>query len=172
MSGVHIPDHPLLRHWLAELRDAGTPSARFRALLARIGAVLTLAATRDLAERESVVATPLEAMPHRVLAGAEPALVPILRAGLGLLEGARLVLPDAPVGHVGLYRDEHTLLPHEYVTRLPPDLAARGALLLDPMLATGGSAVAATARLRAAGCASVRFVCVVAAPVWVERLVV
>jgi uracil phosphoribosyltransferase len=104
------------------------------------------------------------------LAGPEPCLVAILRAGLGLLEGARWVLPDAPIGHLGLVRDEQTLQPSEYVVRLPPDMAVRGALLLDPMLATGGSAAAAIARLKAKGATQIRFACVLAAPEGAARL--
>jgi uracil phosphoribosyltransferase len=109
-------------------------------------------------------------MQARVLAGPEPVLVAVLRAGLGLLDGARWVLPDAPVGHLGLVRDETTLVASEYVVRLPGDLAARGALVLDPMLATGGSAVQAIARVKQAGATAVRFACVVAAPEGVAAL--
>ncbi|MCK8785477.1 uracil phosphoribosyltransferase [Roseomonas sp. NAR14] len=167
--GLVVPDHALLRHKLAALRDRETPSAAFRRLLAELGALLTAEATRDLPQEAVRVATPLAEAQARVLP-AEPCLVAVLRAGLGLLEGARSVLPEAPVGHIGLVRDERTLQPSEYVVRLPPGLARRGAIVLDPMLATGGSAVAAVARVKAAGPAWVRFVCVVAAPEGVARL--
>jgi uracil phosphoribosyltransferase len=109
-------------------------------------------------------------MAHRVLAGPEPVLVAVLRAGLGLLEGAMQVMPEAPVGHVGLARDEHTLKPSEYLMRMPPEVTTRGALLFDPMLATGGSAVAAIDRVKQAGAPSIRFVCVVAAPEGVAKV--
>jgi uracil phosphoribosyltransferase len=161
---LRIPDNALLRHKLARLRDAATDSATFRRTLAEIGAILAVEALADLAEREAPVRTPVAAMRARVLAGPEPVLVAVLRAGLGLLDGARWVLPDAPVGHLGLVRDETTLVASEYVVRLPGDLAARGALVLDPMLATGGSAVQAIARVKQAGATAVRFACVVAAP--------
>jgi uracil phosphoribosyltransferase len=165
-----VPDHALLRHKLAALRHKDTPVATFRRLLAEIGAIMVVEATAALPERSATVQTPLMPMQHQVLAGPEPCLVPVLRAGLGLLEGGRWILPEAPVGHVGLFRDEHTLSPHEYVVRLPPDLAERGALLLDPMLATGGSAVAAVDRLKSAGAQRIIFVCVVAAPEGAAKL--
>ncbi len=167
---LRVLDHALLRHKLAPLRDAATPSPAFRRRLAEVGAMLAVEATRQLPETTARIATPLAAMAHRVLAAPEPCLVPVLRAGLGLLEGARLILPDAPVGHIGLVRDEATLRPSEYVLRLPPDLKRRGALLLDPMLATGGSAAAAVARLKAAGAPWIRLLCVVAAPEGAARL--
>jgi len=170
MDGLHQVDHALLAHRLAELRDAGTPSPRFRRLLAELGAILTVEATRDLPSATARVTTPLTEMEHRVLAGPEPVLVAVLRAGLGLLEGAMGVLPEAPVGHVGLARDEHTLQPAQYLLRMPPEVATRGAILFDPMLATGGSAVAAVARVKEAGAPRLRFVCVVAAPEGVARL--
>jgi len=165
-----VCDHALLRHRMASLRDEATPSNSFAAILAEIGAILTTEALRTLPETTRRVTTPLETIDHPVLAAPLPALVAVLRAGLGLLEGARRVLPEAPVGHIGLVRDEATLQPSGYLQRLPPGLAARGALLLDPMLATGGSAVAAVAQLKAAGCARIHFLCVVAAPEGVARL--
>ncbi|HYF06226.1 MAG TPA: uracil phosphoribosyltransferase [Acetobacteraceae bacterium] len=163
-------DHALLRDRMARLRDRATPPAEFRRLLGEIGLFLALEATRDLAETTRHIETPLTAMDHPALAHPEPALVAVLRAGLGLMDGARLLLPDAPMGHIGLARDEATLAPHEYVVRLPHDLPARGVLLLDPMLATGGSAVAAVARLKQAGAAWIRFLCVVAAPEGIAAL--
>lgn len=167
---LRVADHALLRHRLAELRDRATPTERFRRLLAEIGALLVADTTRDLAEALRPVETPLAAIEAPSLAAPEPCLVAVLRAGLGLLEGARWLLPDAPVGMVGLARDEHTLRPAEYVVRLPHDLASRGAILLDPMLATGGSAVAAVERVKAAGASWIRFVCVVAAPEGARRM--
>ena len=167
---LRIPDNALLRHKLARLRDAATDSATFRRTLAEIGAILAVEALADLPEGKAAIQTPVAAMQARVLAGPEPVLVAVLRAGLGLLDGARWVLPDAPVGHLGLVRDEATLVASEYVVRLPGDLAARGALVLDPMLATGGSAVQAIARVKQAGATAVRFACVVAAPEGVAAL--
>jgi uracil phosphoribosyltransferase len=170
MDGLHVVDHALLSHRLAELRDVATPSPRFRRLLAEIGAMLTIEATRDLPSVTARVTTPLTGMDHRRLAGPEPVLVAVLRAGLGLLDGAMGVLPEAPVGHVGLVRDEHTLKPSQYLLRMPPEVTSRGAILFDPMLATGGSAVAAVARVKEAGAPRLRFVCVVAAPEGVRAL--
>jgi uracil phosphoribosyltransferase len=164
MSTLRVARHALLRHKLTRLRMRETDSATFRRLLAEIGAILTAEALRDLPEVPRLIDTPMARMQAPALAGPEPCLVAILRAGLGLLEGARWVLPDAPIGHLGLVRDEATLQPSEYVVRLPPDLAARGALLLDPMLATGGSAAAAITRLKQRGATQIRFACVLAAP--------
>ncbi|MFL1461140.1 uracil phosphoribosyltransferase [Roseococcus sp. DSY-14] len=167
---LRIPDNSLLRHKLARLRDRRTDSAAFRRLLAEIGAILTAEALADLPEAPVAFETPVQPMRAPMLASPEPCLVAVLRAGLGLLEGARAILPEAPVGHLGLVRDEHTLVASEYVVRLPRDLAERGALVLDPMLATGGSAAQAVARVKAAGATGVRFACVVAAPEGVARL--
>ena len=167
---MRVPDNALLRHKLSRLRDRRTDSAAFRRLLAEIGAMLTAEALADLPETTQALETPVQPMQAPVLATPEPCLVAVLRAGLGMLEGARLILPEAPVGHLGLVRDEHTLVASEYVVRLPRDLATRGALILDPMLATGGSAVQAVARVKQAGASSVRFACVVAAPEGVAAL--
>ncbi len=171
MTTLTVPDHALLAHKLTALRRRETPSAAFRRLLAEIGAILTAEALRDLPAARLAIETPLGPMAGApALAGPEPCLVAVLRAGLGLLEGAQRILPEAPVGHLGLVRDENTLRASEYVARLPPDLAGRGALLLDPMLATGGTAVSAVDRLKAAGASSIRFACVVAAPEGAARL--
>lgn len=167
---LHVVDHALLRHKLTQLRRRETPTPQFRRLLVEIGAILTMAATREMAETQAMIETPVSAMQAPVLAAPEPCVVAILRAGLGLMEGAQLVLPDAPVGHVGLVRDEATLAASRYMLRLPPELSARGALLLDPMLATGGSAVNAVRALLEAGAREVRFACVVAAPEGVAKL--
>jgi uracil phosphoribosyltransferase len=169
-STFRVPRHALLRAKLTLIRRRETDSATFRRVLAEIGAILTSEALRDLPEATARIETPVGPMEAPILSTAEPCLVAVLRAGLGLLEGARMILPDAPVGHLGLVRDEHTLQASEYVVRLPRDLARRGALVLDPMLATGGSAVQAVARVKQAGATSVRFACVVAAPEGVRAL--
>ena len=170
MSTLRVARHALLRHKLSRLRLRETDSASFRRLLAEMGAILTAEALRDLPETTRLIDTPMARMQAPVLAAPEPCLVAILRAGLGLLEGARWVLPEAPIGHIGLVRDEHSLQPREYLAQLPADVAKRGALLLDPMLATGGSACAAIARLKASGARQIRLVCVVAAPEGAARL--
>ena len=170
MTALIIADHALLSHRMAELRDATTPSPRFRRLLAEIGAMLTIEATRNLPTTTKRITTPMTQMDHRVLAAPEPVLVAVLRAGLGLLDGAMQVLPEAPVGHVGLVRDEHTLKPSQYLLRMPPEVTLRGAILYDPMLATGGSAIAAVQRVKEAGAPHLRFVCALAAPEGVAKL--
>ncbi len=170
MSTLRVPRHALLRHKLARLRARETGSAEFRRLLAEMGAILTAEALRDLPEAQRVIDTPMARMQAPALAGPEPCLVAVLRAGLGLLEGARWVLPEAPVGHLGMVRDEASLQPSQYLLRLPPDLAQRGVLLLDPMLATGGTACATLSQLKAAGALQIRFVCVVAAPEGAARV--
>jgi len=171
MTTLHVVDHALLAHRLGTLRDIATPSAEFRRLLAEIGAILTIEATRGLPTALARVTTPLTTMDHRMLAAPEPVLVAVLRAGLGLMEGGMQVLPNAPVGHVGLVRDEHTLKPSQYLLRMPPEVTTRGAILFDPMLATGGSAIAAIGRVKEAGAPHIRFICVVAAPEGVSALV-
>lgn len=165
-----VPRHALLRAKLTLIRRRETDSATFRRVLAEMGAILTAEILRDLPEAVGAIHTPVGPMDAPILKSPEPCLVAVLRAGLGLLEGARMVLPDAPVGHLGLVRDEATLQASEYVVRLPRDLALRGALVLDPMLATGGSAIQAITRVKQAGATSVRFACVVAAPEGVRAL--
>ncbi|MCX7685672.1 MAG: uracil phosphoribosyltransferase [Acetobacteraceae bacterium] len=167
---LSVLDHALARHLLAELRDRRTQPEAFRRILGRLGALLAMEALRRLPETTRRIETPLEPMDHPVLAAPVPALVPILRAGLGLLEGAMTVLPEAPIGHVGLMRNEETLRPAEYLRRLPHDLPARGALLLDPMLATGGSASAAIGVLKEAGAARIALLVAVAAPEGAARI--
>lgn len=155
---------------LSELRDADTPPARFQDLVRRIGALLGYEATRDLPVQPVTVATPLE--PAQGLRARSPVtIVPILRAGLGLAEGVRQVLTDAQVGHIGMFRDETSLSPVHYYQKLPRNIADGPAFIIDPMLATGGSAVAAVKMLRGRGCSDVRLVCLVAAPEGVDRLI-
>jgi uracil phosphoribosyltransferase len=160
---VTVVEHPVLADRLAVLRSASTPFGAFRSALAEASAILVIEATRDLATVEVEVATPLETATVRRLAG-EVALVPVLRAGLGMVDGFLRLLPDARVGHLGMQRDEEALTPVGYYERLPPGMAEAQVIVLDPMLATGGSAVHALDRLAAAGARSVRLVCLVAAP--------
>lgn len=165
---VCIVEHPLAGHLIAGLRDASTPPERFRHLARRLSTVLVLEATRDLPTREHLVTTPLREAPARLLARSVVA-VPILRAGLGLLDAVTDLLPDVHVGYAGMERDEQTLEPTSYYLKVPP-LDGRSVLLLDPMLATGGSAAFATTRLKERGASDIRLVCVVAAPEGVARL--
>ncbi len=164
-----VHDHPLLHHKLARLRDPRTGSPEFRALLKQVAALMTFEATRGWPTREVSVETPLERTVGRVLDG-PVTVVPVLRAGLAMAEGVLSVMPEARVGHLGMARDEETLLPTTYLRRLPADLGAGPVLAVDPMLATGGSAAATVAALRAAGARDLRFLCLVAAPEGVERL--
>ena len=166
---VHEIDHPLLACLLSEARDRGTSTPRFRQLLANAGMLLAYEATRDLATEPKAVTTPLESG-----SGVKPArpttIVPILRAGLALAESMHRIVPAARTGHIGLFRDETSLQPVSYYDKLPTDIAAGPVLLVDPMLATGGSVVAAVDLLKRHHCDDVRFVCLLAAPEGVDRL--
>lgn len=163
-----VVDHPLAGHLLADLRDVRTLPERFRHLARRLATVLVLEATRELSVSETTVQTPLREAPARVLARNVVA-VPILRAGLGLLDAVTDLLPEVAVGYAGLERDEGTLRPSSYYLKVP-DMAGRPVLLLDPMLATGGSASFACRLLKERGATDIRLVCVVAAPEGVARL--
>lgn len=168
MPRVQIVRHPVVQHKLTELRDQRTGPKRFRELLREITPLLLYEATRDLEVEEVVVATPMgEARGHRLRGTI--GLVPILRAGLGMAEGALQVFPEAQVWHLGLYRDEHTLQPIAYYNRLPPRPTVAWCFILDPMLATGGSAVAAVDILKRWGVPRVVFVGLIAAPEGLER---
>lgn len=166
---VRLIDHPLAGHLLAGLRDASTPPERFRYLTQRLATVLVLEATRDLPTRPRTIRTPLADARVDTLDGNVIA-VPILRAGLGLLTAVTALLPDVQVGYVGLERDEETLQPSSYYLKVPPLDGGRPVLLLDPMLATGGSASFAAKLLRDRGATDVTLVCVVAAPEGIARL--
>ncbi|MBL9032582.1 MAG: uracil phosphoribosyltransferase [Phycisphaerae bacterium] len=168
-ANVTVFDHPLIQHKLAYLRDEATSHRPFRALLYQIAGLMVYEATRDFPTREVEVRTPLETTVGRRLAG-KVTVVPVLRAGLGMAEGVLEVMPEARVGHLGIYRDERTLQPIAYLKRLPKDLTAGPVLLVDPMLATGGSAAAAIAMLRDAGVTDLRMLCVVASPEGIRRL--
>jgi uracil phosphoribosyltransferase len=157
-----VVHHPLSQHLLASLRDRTTPPAVFRAVTRRLTLAVVLEATRDLTTRETTVRTPLEEAQARLLAS-DLVAIPILRAGLGMLDAVTDTFPGVSVGYIGLERDERTLKPSSYYEKLPP-LEGRDVLLLDPMLATGGSAVRACAAIEARDPASVRMVCIVAAP--------
>jgi len=165
-----VIEHPLIQHKLSILRDKSTPTKLFKELVDEIAMLMAFEATRDLPLEGVEIETPLERMQARRLSGYEPVLVPILRAGLGMVDGIRALVPSARVGHVGLYRDHDTLEPVEYYFKVPSDLAQRDVFVLDPMLATGGSAVDAITQLKKAGAVRVRFLCLVAAPEGVAKL--
>lgn len=167
---LSIVDHPLVRHKITLLRDRATPTKQFKELVDEIAMLMAYEATRDLALDSVPVDTPLESTTGWSVRGKKLTLVPILRAGLGMVEGILRLMPSARVGHIGLYRDHDTLEPVDYYFKVPGDVGERDFLLLDPMLATGGSASSAVASLKRAGATRIRFLCLVAAPEGVERL--
>ena len=167
---VHILDHPLLQHKLSILRDERTGVKEFREIVSEIAALECYEATRDLPTEEVEIKTPVATGTFQVLAGKKLAIVPILRAGLGMVDGMLTLLPAAKVGHIGLYRNEETLEPVEYYCKLPSDIAERDVMVLDPMLATGGSAVDAIAQIKKRGAKSIKFLAIIAAPEGLERL--
>ena len=164
-----VLDHPLIQHKLAILRDKRTPTKEFRALVSEIAMLMTYEVTRDLPTWPVEVETPLETARCRMVAGKKLTLVPILRAGLGMVDGISQLIPSARIGHIGLYRDHDTLKPVRYYFKVPRE-AARDFYVLDPMLATGGSAVAAVQQLKEAGAARIRLICIVAAPEGVQDM--
>ncbi|MBS1203046.1 MAG: upp [Chromatiaceae bacterium] len=164
-----VLDHPLIQHKLALLRDKRTPTKEFRALVSEIAMLMTYEVTRDLPTWPVDVETPLETAKCRMVAGKKLTLVPILRAGLGMVDGISQLIPSARIGHIGLYRDHETLKPVSYYFKVPRE-AARDFYLLDPMLATGGSAVAAVQQLKDAGATRIRLLCIVAAPEGVQDM--
>jgi len=166
---VIVIDHPVVQTKLAELRDRGTDHRKFRALLDEIAMLMLYEVTRDWPTKTRPVRTPLEQADGVELAR-NVTLVPILRAGLGMADGVLKILPDARLGHLGVYRDEKTLEPHSYYQKLPPDIAQTEVLLIDPMLATGGSGSAAITFLKRAGVKNMKFVCLVAAPEGIAAL--
>lgn len=170
MSVVEIVDHPLIQHKISLLRDRNTGTKEFRDLVSEIAMLLCYEATRDLPTEEVEVETPVALARTKVLAGRKLALVPILRAGLGMVEGLQELMPSTFVGHLGMYRDPDTHEPHEYYAKLPDSIAQRDVLVVDPMLATGGSATAAIHYLREQGVKNIKLVVLVAAPVGIETV--
>ena len=159
-----ILDHPLVQHKISLLRDKNTGTKEFKELVGEIATLLCYEATRDLPTKEVEVETPMGVAKCHVLAGRKLALVPILRAGLGMVDGMLTLLPAAKVGHIGMYRNEETLEPVEYYCKLPSDIAERDVLVLDPMLATGGSACDAITQIKKRGARSIKFLAIIAAP--------
>jgi len=165
MAGdVHVIGHPLVQHKLSLLRRKETSTSEFRALVAEIGMLLAYEVTRDLPTQPTAIETPLGDMTAPVLDGKKVVLVAIMRAGMGILDGMLRILPSARVGHLGIYRDHTTLQAVEYYARVPKEMADRDAIVMDPMVATGNSAVAAVTRLKESGPRSIKFVCLVACP--------
>ncbi len=164
MGKLVVIDHPLVQHKISLLRDKHTGTKEFRELVQELATLMAYEVTRDLELCDTVVETPVALANTKVLAGKKLGIVPILRAGLGMVDGMMSLIPAAKVGHIGLYRDPSTLAPVDYYCKLPPDVGERDIIIVDPMLATGGSAVEAVRIVKAAGCKSVRLVCLIAAP--------
>jgi uracil phosphoribosyltransferase len=163
MPVVHV-EHPLVQHKLSYLRDKTTPTVHFRKLVEEVTLLLTYEATKDLPTEDVDIETPLEVAPMPRISGKKVAVCPILRAGLGMLDGVLTLISGARVGFIGLYRDEATLQPVEYYVKLPQDVADRDVILLDPMLATGNSTASAIRTVKGAGAANVRLISIIAAP--------
>ena len=170
MEKVHILDHPLLQHKLSILRDERTGVKDFREVVSEIATLMCYEATRDLPTEEVTIKTPVATGTFRTLAGKKLAIVPVLRAGLGMVEGILTLIPSAKVGHIGLYRDPETLEPVEYYCKMPSDIAERDVIILDPMLATGGSASAAIQFIKNYDVKHIKLMNIIAAPEGVERV--
>ncbi|MDO5541057.1 MAG: uracil phosphoribosyltransferase [Eubacteriales bacterium] len=170
MTKVVVMDHPLIQHKIGIIRREETSSKDFRQMISEIGMLMTYEATRDLKLREVEITTPICKTTVKELQGKKLAVVPILRAGLGMVDGVLAVIPAAKVGHIGLYRDPDTLKPVEYYCKLPGDCAEREVFVVDPMLATGGSAVAAIQMLKDKGVKNIHFMCIIAAPEGIEAM--
>ena len=163
-------DHPLLQHKLSILRDENTGVKDFREVVSEIATLMCYEATRDLPLEEVEIKTPITTAKFKTIAGKKLAIVPVLRAGLGMVDGILTLIPSAKVGHIGLYRDHDTLKPVEYYNKLPQDIEERDVIVLDPMLATGGSAVDAISIIKRSNPKSIKFLCIIAAPEGVKAL--
>ncbi len=170
MAKVIEMDHPLIKHKLTFIRDKNTGSKEFRELVSELAMLMGYEVTRDLELEEIEIETPVTTMKAQVIAGKKVGIIPILRAGLGMVDGMLSLIPAAKVGHIGLYRDPETLKPVEYYCKLPQDIEERNLIVLDPMLATGVSAIAAIDLLKNRGASHIKFVCLIAAPEGIDAL--
>ena len=170
MSKVHVFDHPLIQHKLSVLRDKNTSVKEFREIISEISMLMCYEATRDLPVEEIQVETPVDTATCYQIAGKKLAIVPILRAGLGMVDGMVTLMPNVKVGHLGLFRDPETLEPVKYYFKMPQDISERDVIVVDPMLATGGSAVAAVTFLKEAGARHIKLMDIIAAPEGVEAM--
>lgn len=170
MGKVYVFDHPLIQHKLTYIRDKNTSTKEFRELVDEVATLMAFEITRDLPLQEVEIETPITKTTTKVLAGRNIGIVPILRAGIGMVDGVLKLIPTAKVGHIGLYRDPETLKPVEYYVKLPTDVAERDFILVDPMLATGGSAVEAINSLKSRGAKHIKFMCLIASPEGVKTI--
>lgn len=170
MSKVYVFDHPLIQHKLTYIRDKNTGTKEFRELVDEVATLMAFEITRELPLEEIEIETPVTVAKTKVLSGKKIAIVPILRAGIGMVDGVLKLIPAAKVGHIGLYRDPETLKPVEYYAKLPADVEERDFIIVDPMLATGGSAVEAINSLKKRGAKSIKFMCLIAAPEGVKAI--
>lgn len=170
MENIFIMDHPLIQHKISMLRDQATGTNEFRKLVEEIGILMGYEALRDLPTEDVEVTTPLETCMSPMISGKKLAVIPVLRAGLGMVNSILTLVPSAKVGHIGLYRDPETHEPHEYYCKLPESINERIAVVVDPMLATGGSAVSAVDFIKQKGGKNIKFMCIIAAPEGLERL--
>ncbi|MFD2170202.1 uracil phosphoribosyltransferase [Tumebacillus lipolyticus] len=164
MSKVYVFDHPLIQHKLTYIRDKHTGTKQFRELVEEVAMLMAYEATRDLPLEETTIDTPVATAKTKILAGKKLGVVPILRAGLGMVDGILNLIPSAKVGHIGLYRDPETLQPVEYYCKLPSDIEERDLIAVDPMLATGGSAAAAITFMKQRGAKNIKLMCLIASP--------
>lgn len=169
-ENVHVLDHPVIKHKISILRDSNTGATEFRSIIKEISIILAYEATKDLELEEYEIQTPITKTTGYKISGKKLGIVPILRAGLGMVDGVLEVLPAAKIGHIGMYRDEQTLMPVEYYSKLPNDVEKRDIIVVDPMLATGGSACDAIENLKKKGCKGIKLLSIIAAPEGIERL--
>ncbi|MBP1553664.1 MAG: uracil phosphoribosyltransferase [Oscillospiraceae bacterium] len=170
MSNVVILDHPLIKHKVAIMRNKETGTKEFKEVAKEIAMLMCYEATRNLAVEDVEIETPITTTTCQMLSGRKLAIVPILRAGLGMVDGMLALVPSAKIGHIGLYRDEETLEPVEYYCKMPSDIAERDVFVVDPMLATGGSACDAIKLIKARGAKNIKFMCLIAAPEGIKKL--
>ena len=170
MKNVTIFDHPLIQHKTTILRQKDTPNKEFRELVEEITMLMCFESLRDLPLEEVEIETPIKKTTQKLIKGKKLAIVPILRAGLGMVNGLLKLVPSAKVGHIGMYRDEETLEPQEYYCKLPDDISNRLIVVVDPMLATGGSAIDAITQIKSYGGKQIKFLCLIAAPEGIEAL--
>ena len=170
MSNIKIFDHPLIQHKTTILRQTSTTNKEFRELVEEITMLMCYESLRDLPLEDVEIETPITKTTQKMLKGKDIAVVPILRAGLGMVNGLLNLVPNAKVGHIGMYRDEETMQPHEYYCKLPTDIDKRLIVVVDPMLATGGSAIDAISQIKSYGGTSIKFLCLIAAPEGIDAL--